>query len=358
MTNDLWLPDAEALVAAGPTPHVVRHGLVFGSERIDLDVSSSRVSYDETRWPRCVAALTAKVPADVALLQRADPRQPVRLVIDAGYLRRDGLEDVQGFDQLVWREYDVKDVDDELTGTAQSDECLLIDNGSGVFGTFTRTTTRIAIDQVLTDALGVVTAGTTTTAGPAVVQDTYYDRPDVVLDLADQINAQVWAANGSWYISDTPTTVGPVSFTAATGPGGTISASSSKLSRDDWANKVVVLYEWTDSSNTPRRIVGNASVTSGVYAAVAGNIKTLLVRREVPVTQAQADAAARGILRRVVTRGGGYTFTAESLYWVRPSDTVRVGTNDLQLVQSVTFDMVAGTMEVATRLPDNTGTIT
>lgn len=356
--NDYWQPDTEALVAAGPTTHVVEHRLLVGAEEVFLDVATSRVSYDETRSPRGVATIVAKIPDDVALLSRADPRQPVRLSITAGYRRRDGLDDVQPFDSLVWREYDVSDVADELSGTAQSDECLLLDNGSGVFGTFTRTTTRIAIDQILTDALGTVTSGTTSNAGPAVTQETYYDRWDVLADYADRIDAQIWCSQGAWRIADTPQTAGPVSFTAATGAAGTISSSTTKVSRDDWANKVVVLYDWTDAANVPRRIVGTATVTTGPYAATVGNTKVLLVRREVPVTQAQANAAAAGILRRVVTRGAGYTFTAEALYWVRPGDTVQVGTQDLQIVQSVTFDLAAGTMEVATRLPDNTGSIT
>ena len=103
------------------------------------------------------------------------------------------------------------------------------------------------------------------------------------------------------------------------------------------------------------------SITSGPYAAVTGNIRTM---------EGQAGDTGhvhRGRRRRHLT-GGAHRHPRPLLhlgsvaaYWVRPGMTARVpcpwGTPELHLVAAVEFDLAAGTMTTTTRLPDGTYTI-
>lgn len=355
--------DTPDLLAAGPLTHIVRTSAVMpDGETIPLDLEGGTLSFDETRSPRVIADnLLVKAFTDVAALGRVDPRTGCRLRIDAGYRRPDGTEDVQTIANLGLRSRPVSRPADTMPLSAQSDEALVIDNSPGVFLAFTRATTVLAI-QVVVQAAGLTpTWNVTAPAGPAVTQGPYEDYWDLTNDLADRIGAQVYDDGlRTWNITTAPV-LAATAAELAVGAGGTITSSESGLDRDEWANKVVLRYRWRDTSDVEHTIISTRRITSGPYAALPGNTKTLLVERSVSTTQAEADLAAAALVARTVTRGRSFTLSAVSAYWLRPGHTVLVtlplGDPERHLVQSVRFDLVTGLMQVTTRLPDNTGTI-
>ena len=214
--------------------------------------------------------------------------------------------------------------------------------------------------QILPDATIALGAGVA--AGAAVDQqqaDT--DRWDTVQDLADQIEAQVYDDGlRTWHIDPAPA-LASSGYVLAVGPGGTVTGSDAGLDREDWANWVVLRYKWTSTAGAQLGAVGSQRITSGPYAATAGNVKIAYIERNTPSTNGLANQAAASLVKRMVTRGRSLAVTAPSPYWLRPGDTTQValptGDPELALASSVTFDLRTGLMDVTTRNPDNTGSI-
>jgi hypothetical protein len=306
------------------------------------------------------------VPDDVAQLGRIDPRIGTRVVISAGYSRPDGTADVHQLGDLGLRRRPVARPDNRMTLTCYSDEALVADAGASVTGTLVEVNTLNGIATLIRQVLPAAAIDYTalTNAGPAVNQSTVdIDRMDVISDLADQIAAQVYDdGSRQWVVRDVPQLGAVIALEVAHGAGGTLVESDADLSRDDgYANWVVLRYIWTDGSNVRQRIIGSRRITSGPYAANAGNIRILLIDRDTPTTQAKADAAAAALVARTVTRGRALTIRTPSAYWLRPGDTLRAqlvtGDPETCLAARVEFDLASGLMAVSTRLPDNTGTI-
>ncbi|HEX6917359.1 MAG TPA: hypothetical protein VF140_04715 [Phycicoccus sp.] len=330
-------------------------------ETCPLDVESGTLEWDETRAPRVTASLSCRVPTDAALLGRVDPRTGARVKIVAGYRRPDGAEETALVANLGLRSRRVARPDDVLRVEAASDEALILDGAATRSGSITNATTTGAITAVLNQLL-TVTPTVSGSTGPAVSAVLFEDRWSVVQDLADSIGAQVYD-NGlrQWVIAPAPA-AGSVALELKVGAGGTIVESDAGLSRDDgWGNFVWAHYEWVDGGGVRRTVDGLRRVTSGPFAAVAGNYKVVKVSRDVGTTQAAADAAAAALVARMVTRGRSFEVNAISAYWLRPGHTLEVtlplGDTETHLVTAVSFDLSAGTMRVTTRLPDNTVTI-
>lgn len=359
-----WAADTPAALAGVLTQRVAARVETLAGDEIPLDLLAGRVTFDETKAPRVLGTLSAGVPSDPAVLDRIDARLGARVVIDAGYVRGD-VADVHQLVDLGLRTRSVRRPANVLDLALAGDEALLIDGAVCVTGTLTGTNTLNAIGalihQVLPDA--VIDYSALSNAGGSISQsqvDT--DRMDTLTDLADRIAAQVFDdGSRTWVVRDVPTLGSTPAITVTPGKGGTLIDSDSGIDREGWANWVVIRYVWTDASNVRQRIVGNGRVTSGPYSSSSGNLKIELVERQTPATQAQADAAAAALVARMVTRGRSVVITAPSAFWLRPGDTigVQLPTGDLVylLVSAVEFDLVAGTMQVTTRLPDNTGAI-
>lgn len=346
--------------------HVVAARVVLpDGETVTLDVRGGRLSFDETRSPRVVAEIEARVPIDTALLERIDPRLGARLEVDAGYVRPGGTRDVHTIADLGLRDREVSRPADTLSLTAFSDEAILIDAAPGAGRTIVAGSTTAALTAVIQAVLPAVTP-TVTAAGGAAVNEQYDDRWDMLTDLADRIEARVYDDGlRSWFIAPVPVLGAPM-VALTVGEDGTLTATRSKISRGDdapqpWANGVFLVHEWTDSGGTDHRIEAYRRITTGVYAAGTGTTKILQVERDSSISQANANAAAAALVARTVTRGRSLTVTGVSAYWVRPGHTADVtlptGPTERQLVASVEFDLKTGLMDVDTRLPDNTGTI-
>lgn len=358
-----WSSDTHNLLTRTMS-HIVRPTVVLPSgEQFAATLEGGRVAFDETRAPRVQASLTCRVPTDQALLDRLDPRTGARLVIDAGYRRPDGLEDVQPLVDLGLRSRRVARPNDTMTLEGASDEALVIDNSASVGGSVVEINTQNGIANTIREIFPGLTFDTTGAPGGAALnQSPMGNKWTLVMDLADRIGAQVYD-NGlrSWFIRPMPVLTTPA-LGVAVGVNGTILGSDAGLDRDeDWGNRVLLTYKWTDSSNVAHQVYGVRSITSGVYAAVTGNTRVVEVDREIPATQTEANAAAASLVARTVTRGRSFSLQAISAYWLRPGHTIEVtlplGDPEQHLVTGVEFDLGEGTMRVTTRLPDNTGTI-
>ena len=350
--------------------HVVNATIVTqAGDEIPLDLESGSLRWDETQSPRVQANLTCMLPDDPALLWRIDPRLGTRVVIEVGYLRPEGWYDIHRVADLGLRTRTVHRPDRLLDLEAHSDEALLIDNAPSTSLTLNTATTTAAITTVITSALTpylpiVVTAP----AGPAVNQTQLdADKWETVADLADGINAQVYDDGlRQWHVAPRVTALAadPV-YELTVGASGTIISASQGLSRvpdvGGWANRVYLRYQWTDTAGTDHLVTSVKQVTSGPYRADTGNVTVLRLEREVATTQARADAAAAALVARTVTRGATFDQTAIAAYWLRPGMTVgitqEVGDRVKHVLSAVEFDLVAGTMRVTPRLPDNTGSI-
>lgn len=359
-----WSTDSADLITQTLT-HVARAYITTASgDYVGLDLEGGTLTWDETRSPRVTANLSCRVPTDQALLDRIDPRiGGTRLRVDVGYFRPDGNEDVQQIVDLGLRSRRVTRPDDIMTITAASDEALVIDAGPTKSGTVTNASTTGAISAVINQVLTttpVVDVGGPT--GPAVSGVLFDDRWDVINDLADRIEKQVFD-NGlrTWYINSTPLLDTPA-LEVKVGEGGTIIGSDAGLDRDEgFYNFVWLRYEWTDGSNVDHKIDATQRIQTGPYAATTGNYRIFKQERQVATTQTEADNAAAALVGRTVTRGRSFEVECISAYWLRPGHTIEVtlplGSPEQHLVTAVTFDLRAGTMRVTTRLPDNTGTI-
>ena len=359
-----WAPDTPGLLTRSLT-HLATVTLnTAAGDTFDLDLIDGRVTFDERSAPRVQGTLTCRVPTDPALILRVDPRARARVTVSAGYRRPDGSQDVHQLADLGLRNRPVRRPDDRMTLTVHSDESLVIDGATSTGGTLSETNTLNAIATVIRLPLpgAVVDYTGLSNAGPAVNQSMMdVDKWDVIADLADRIGAKVYdRGDRTWRVTDVAT-IGASALTVAPGAGGTLIESEADLSRDDWANWVVLRYVWTDASNVRQRVVGSRRITTGPYAAVAPNIKFYEEDRDTPTTQAQADAAAASLVARMVTRGRSLTISTIAAYWLRPGDTISVqlptGDPETHLVASVAFDLATGRMTVTTRLPDNTATI-
>lgn len=362
MSTDPWASDTPALLTRSLSHVVAARVVVAGAETIPLDVQRWRLSFDETRAPRVMAFLDARVPTDDAQLARIDPRTGARLEVDLGYVRPGGAVDVHTIANLNLRRRPVSRPDDVMALEAHSDEALVIDNAAADGAAFSAASTSAAIVAAL--ALAVPGAGitpvVTTGAGPAVTQGPYEDRWDLVQDLADRIGGRLYDDGlRVWHLDPAPV-LGTVDLELAVGINGTIVTSDADLSRDEFFNQVLLRYRWRDTSDVEHTVKAVRRIQTGPYAAAGGNTKTMLVEREVSATQTEANAAAAALVARTVTRGRSLSVSAVSAYWLRPGMTVNVtlpaGPTEQHLVVSVEFND-SGLMTVVTRLPDNTGTI-
>jgi hypothetical protein len=354
-----YLPDAAAQLAQvhGNLVNVSLTHPSWGSVPVPLSRQQGHalsVTFDEARAPRVSASLSCQIPQGVDV----DPRQGPRLVVDAGYRRLDGLDDVQAFVDLGVRSATPSWASQRLDLTAASDELLAIDASPDVAESATGTNHANAVETLLRKTLSpapTFVATITGTANPTV--PVVEDRWDALTDLADRIGAQLYDdGQRTWHLDPTPTSTSSTpDHVLSYGDQGTVISPSRLLTRDGWANYVRVRYRWRDSSGADKQIVSTAYVRTGVSAITGPAGRRILeVERSSATTQVEANAAARSILYRALSRGARTTIQAVAAYWLRPGHTVDVQlpTGTLRhIVSRVVFDLVNGVMTVETRAP-------
>ena len=330
----------------------------FGVVDLDLDPTLGHrlsVTFDEASAPRARAELSGPLPS-VAI----DPRTGVRLGVSVGYQDAQAQlpEDVQELVDLVVRTASPtwSSPAPVLDLSASGDESLVIDASPAVAESTTGATHAAAIAALLNKSLSPSPELVATVTGGAVTVDTIEDRWNGLSDLADGIGAQLYDDGlRTWHLDPTPDQVARTPHHALTvGVGGTVIEPSRRQTRDEWHNYVRVRYRWRNAAGADQQVIGTSWVSSGPYAITgpAGR-RILTVDRDVATTQARANLAARSILTRTLSRGDVLELRAVAAYWLRPGMTVDVtlptGQTLRHLVARVSFDVLAGTMTVATR---------
>ena len=361
-----WSLDTPQLVAAGGVLQTYQTATITtstGAVVDTFDLERCQLAWDETRAPRVSAALTGPIPDSQALLDAIDPRKAARVVIATGYRLPNGHPDVHTLADLGLRRRPVVRPDDTLALSAQSDEAIVIDQAPANLTNLTGTPQAL-IRQLVDGCFAAPRTWTDTTVpAAAVTLEVVEDRWTTVNDLADQIGARVYDDGlRGWFIAPAEDTPRRASASLKVGPGGTITGSTTELTRDDFYNRVFLDYQWQDpATRANKRVISVRSVTSGPLAATAANTRTYYERRNTPTTQAAADAAATALLRRLATRGRSMDLEAPAYHWLRPGQTVTaqlpLGAQERHLIQAVTYTLDTGRMAVTTRLPDPSMTI-
>lgn len=369
-----WSPDAPSALR-NSVRHVHRVYATHrdGSDRIELDVVSGTITYDEEATPYVQATFGVRIPADQETLDALDPRTDMRLEVWAGYLL-DNDEDVHLLAELGLRTRNVRRPEEIMVLTAASDEALVQDwasvsstgkaypgnaYGGDVIADLLSWTDvpGLAIDQRATGIMLSFPFG----PGLDVTRDD--DVWSAIQDLADQSGLWVYHdGNGQFVIDEQPTlTLAPYGGAYSIGETGTITSSETDLTRNDFANLVIVQYQWTaptDGSKT-----GWAEVETGPRGTDTIGRKAIRVvidrASEPPWT---ASSVASSMVRRSITRGRSMSLEiANAAYWLRPGQRINVqlvtGPDEQHFASRVDIDLPRGTMHVRTRVPE-TVTIT
>lgn len=370
-----WDDRAEAAVR-----QTLRHVVVARAthpdwpEPIPLDVIGGTVTFDETWAPHVQASVTCALPSDAATLAALDPRRLVRVELDVGYIYPGGVQDVHLLANLGLRERSVRRPAGQVILVAASDEALVQDAGPLLDSVLMAPSWEVgaAIIARLPIPLGYAPTIVNTVPGTATATahlDSTTDQWPAFKEWADA--AQAWLYDRGdrvWVLCSRPTVAAQPVHLLKTGANGTVVDSDTTLSRDSWANMVVVRHEWTDSDGTAQTVIGRAWVTSGPHqgwdqynSRPLPGLRTYIDKRDTPGTVDSARASAYAILTRLLRAASSVTLTARSAYWVRPGMTVAVqlptGGEELHLVTKVTFDLATCQMTITTRQPDTSVTI-
>lgn len=362
-----WRPEA-----AGGIRQSLRHVIEVRAthpdwtEPMPLDVESGTIDYSETRAPFVQAQLALRVPPTQEQLDMLDPRQGVRVEVDAGYVL-DGVRDVNRLATLYLWDRVVSRPSNLVQLTARSAESRIIEwTPLGSSRTFTAASDAgQAIGSLIWWALpGVevvidLPAATFLEGEDTLVVGTGDNVMAAIFDIADRVEAWVYEDGlGTWHVTRRPTTVSRSAAALKTGPNGTVRGSDTALTLEDYYNSVLVEHRWTPEDGVERVVHGWAEVTTGPLSVTAAGRRTLKVVREHAASAPTASRAAAAILARTVTRGRSIDVQVGSApYWVRPGSSITVqlplGPQERHLVSSVQFDLAAtGAANITTRMPE------
>lgn len=358
--TDPWAPDSDALLRTHPDP-IVRAWAVTPSLTFPLDVEpGSTLTFDETSAPRVTGRLVVTAPTFVQQ-SALDPRAGVRILVDAGYRRPGGVEDVHPCVNLGLRTRPVAlgRGSSTIGLTVAGDEALVIDGAAAVGDTVNTATTASGIAQLIAAAITPTPVIAVRASGPAVNVTPITDRWSALRDMAERATLTAYDAGlRAWVIESRPVLVGDSAAILSIGPTGTLEAWEETISRDDeWANYVIYRYAWRDAGGVNQTLTATAYVADGPYSITGAAGRRMYAEdRDVPTTQAAANAAAADALSRLVTRGRTVDVRALAAWWLRPGMTVTLQgpagmAQERHLVQRVTFDLGAGSMDVRTRTP-------
>lgn len=335
---------------------------------VALEAERCQLGWDARRAPRVSCAVDARVPLAQATLDALDPRTGVRLQVRAGYVLPGGAEDVQLVADLGLRSRTVDRPGNMVRLTAASDEALVLDARAATAYTPPGATVAAAVLGLLTAALPsapVVATSTLPATAPGVVPvvDVGGDYWSAVDDLLDRVDGDAYDDGlRRWHLVPRPSTVGESAAVLRVGPGGTVTASTVGLSREDeWANAVALTYRWRPvGASDDTTVHGLASATAGPYAVAAAGRRTFTQVRELATTQGEASAAARAVLVRRLAAGRTFRVRTVAPWWLRPGHTVTLqlptGAQERLLVVAVLYD-AAGWADVDLTLPDTASTL-
>lgn len=356
--------------AIGHQATVTAYPLSGAPFTVPVEDGDLEVSFSEDWSPHVQVRATAAVPADQAQLDALDGRLACRLTIDAGYVYPDRTVDVHLLADVGLRDRSVRRPDNTMELAAYSDEIKTQDRrrtdttATPVFAGVNEAIKWCVdlgcwpeIPTIVSDFGAAYGASFVSGLEVPVGQQLW----DPVGEVANRAGLRVYVqGDRTWRIRGRAN-VGTSVHRLEVGKAGTIIESETGLSREDWANYVILEYGFKNTSGVQVKVFGRAALTDGPYRPAAVGYRMHVDQRTVSVTQTQANYAAASVLRHMMTRGRSMTLTAGAAYWVRPGQTVEVqlptGAAELHIVKSVTFHPLKGTMTLTTRMP-YTATIT
>lgn len=329
---------------------------------LPLELTGVQFSFDETSAPRAICniecvATVSPVPVQI------DPRTGVRLSLETGYVHPGGLEDVHEILDVGVRQITRNEASGTYSMMCAGDEALVIDASPVISESTGAVSHSSAIQVLLARSISPhpSVALPTGAVGGSVSVTELTDRWQAMADIADRVDAEVYDDGlRTFVMRPRPVLAGPTETPAhslTVGENGTVLDVDSSLTRENWYNHVTLVYEWRDASDVDHHIEATAYVLNGKYRITgpAGK-KSLIDRRYMETTQSEADAAARAILDRGISKSTSHELKAVAAYWLRPGMTVSLTLPNqapaLHLVSSVSFDPFDGTMRLVTRLPD------
>jgi hypothetical protein len=337
-------------------------------EPIPLDVEDADVQFDESWSPYVQASLTCMVPGDQETLDRLDSREKLRIKIHAGYVWDSVSEDVQMLADLYVTDREVKRPENRLLIRAASDEGLAQDfkrlsweaqpPQSNLAAALQHHADRAVLPDPSPTIVSDFDASYGADAVAGVTQDPGQDSWSLIAESANRAGVKIFCdENRIWHIAGAPDINAEPSLILNTGGGGIIKDSTGIISRSEFQNTVTIKYSWRDSGGVDRVVYGNAYISSGPLSIYTIGRMGYYEEREIPATQAQADAAASKALRARCKRGRSYSMSAISAYWLRPRNVVTVSLPDAEqerlLVSSVQFTYPAGSMNLRLRRPED-----
>lgn len=326
---------------------------------VALPFTRWQMSWDETRAPRAELKVDVATPTDLATRMLLDPRAPTRCRLWIGH-RIDGVPDRLLVANVGLRLNSAQDPEGTTVITARGDEALMIDNApSADTASLSGATVTAAIASVITGTIpGAVVNVTSATGGAtSIPAPTYTDKWAAIDDLADRISdADVYDDGlGVWWIAPRPQVASVPVWTFTRGRGTARISQASTLDREGWANRVLLTHRYTTAGGVATVVQSVRSITSGPLAAVAGNVRTVEVKRTTTISASGADTAAASLVKRYASRGRAYSIRHVAIPWLRPGMTVAVevapGTISRHIVSSVMIDS-SGWAETTTRYPD------
>ena len=361
-------------------------------EQYDLDTEitglapiSAEVTYDAGWSPYVQGSMTIVRPSQ-ALLISLDPRKRIRVELFAGYVLPGGVKDVHRMCLAYLSSKQVNYPADTVSLGFQGKEYLYQQWAAGTVqespAGATGWTSSKPADAAVRESIQVMTTGTglardrrygelMTDTGWVDADDLWVgqagDEPlNMAMEIAARIDGWFYAdADGVWQLrridevglSDTGY------HRIRPGADGTLVTSQDEVTREGWANYVQVTYRWVTRTPatgtgtvTEHVATGHASVVGGAYPDDLSNRVTYLSERTSPGTVAQAQAAAKSLLRRMLDRGTDVQIEAVAAYWLRVGHNIDLDLPDQDqralVVQAVTFQLDTGLMNIRARVPE------
>lgn len=336
------------------------------------------ITFDQEWTPYCQADVTIKTPSLLSQRDALDGRLGTQLRISAGY-RYDGVDHLHELGTLRLQGERTPLPGGRSRLNAQGTEMILLDQGALKEG---QPTNGIFDDQY-TNRTGVVPfirswinrayepgPFPTIVLGPGVTDGAWLSEYvsqyqhgggsnwSAIEGVARAAGLHVYHSGGSqWHIDAQPTSVGStVAAKLRTGKHGTVTTADLEVNRAEWANEVIVQWDWRTDAGDNKRL-GTAKVATGPLRASTLNTKQYRDFREGPVTTGYAQAYARNMLRKLAQRGRRLSLTAVAAYWLRPGMTVAIKTGrgpyQRRLVGAVTYSPLTGSMAVRTIRPED-----
>lgn len=329
-----------------------------GVDLYALAPTSCVVTVDGARSPRWSASIVCAFPPK-AVRSLLDPRAGLRVILNAGY-RVGTFDDLQRLATLTVTDVVIDHVAQTITLTCRSSEALVIAYPADTAYAYSAGSSILAaVVEVVEDCFpaspaltwDTTAAGTSPTFATAQRLEVGEDRWDAVTDWLEGLGLKAWhdAQADVWVIGRPPST--PPSAASArlkVGTSGTVSALSLNRTVVGYANRACVVWEYKSSTSA-----ATTTVTTAVASTGESPVRMVTIRRKRKPDRPK-DVAERA-LNRAQRRGESVKAKAASFLWVRPDQAVTFALPDgdtvRMVVESVRFDLVAGTMDLTGQAP-------